>query len=418
MAVVEVLPEVRSRGNVPENPDPRRAGGARRHPRIAGQHLERPLVVGLPHPHEQRVGGWRLQAPLERPGRGIIEIAAAPHEASHGIEPVLLQRLDQGRIERRAAGRRPERAILNVPSCPAGDLAELGRQQVSVLAAVELPPAGKGDMGDVHVQPHADGVGGHQVVDLAGFVQRDLRVAGARAEGAEDDGRPAVPPAHLLGDPVDVVGGKGDDGGTPRQAGQLALAAPAQRREPGPLLDFGARQDAPENRAHRRGAQEHGFRLPARVQEAVREHVPAFRVRGQLHLVHGQELDVEIARDGLRGRGVVARTARNDPLLTGDQRRCLSATDPDDAVVDLARQQTQRASDQPAGVAQHPVDGQVRLAGIGRPEHHPEPRPFRVPIHRYRLPDAEWRNLAGTPRRGRHPASPGRVDRPGQPQSG
>ena len=191
-------------------------------------------------------GGGASRLRSNAGGRGIIEITAAPHEAPNGIEPVLFQRLDQGRIERRATGRGPERAVLHVPSRPAGDLAELGRQQVTMLAAVELPPAGKGDMGDVHVQSHADGVGGHQVVDLAGFVQRDLRVAGARAEGAEHDCRTAVPPAHLLGDPVDIVGGKGDDGRAPRQAGQLALAAPAQGRKPGPLLDFGAWQDAPE----------------------------------------------------------------------------------------------------------------------------------------------------------------------------
>jgi hypothetical protein len=34
-------------------------------------------------------------------------------------------------------------------------------------AAVELPQAGEGDVVDIHVEAHADGVGGDEVVDLA-----------------------------------------------------------------------------------------------------------------------------------------------------------------------------------------------------------------------------------------------------------
>ena len=44
-----------------------------------------------------------------------------------------------------------------------------------------LHQLGEGDVVDVHVEAHADGVGGDQVVDLAGLVHRDLGVAGARA---------------------------------------------------------------------------------------------------------------------------------------------------------------------------------------------------------------------------------------------
>ena len=41
----------------------------------------------------------------------------------------------------------------------------------------------------------------------------------------------------------------------------------------------------------------------------------------------------------------------------------------DHLVVDLARQQTQRQADHAGRVRQHPLDRQMGLAGVGRPEH-------------------------------------------------
>ena len=45
-----------------------------------------------------------------------------------------------------------------------------------------LGQAGEGDVVDIHVQAHADRVGGDQEIDLLLLIQRDLGVAGARAE--------------------------------------------------------------------------------------------------------------------------------------------------------------------------------------------------------------------------------------------
>ena len=45
---------------------------------------------------------------------------------------------------------------------------------------------------DVEVQPHADGVGGHQIIDIAVLIQLHLRVARARAERAHDHRRAAL----------------------------------------------------------------------------------------------------------------------------------------------------------------------------------------------------------------------------------
>ncbi len=95
---------------------------------------------------------------------------------------MILQRLDDLRLDLLAAGGRAEGPIATMPSRPTGDLGGLLNRQAAQAPAVELHQPGEGDMAQVHVEAHADGVGGYQEVDLAGFVKRDLGVAGSRRE--------------------------------------------------------------------------------------------------------------------------------------------------------------------------------------------------------------------------------------------
>ena len=59
-------------------------------------------------------------------------------------------------------------------------------------------------MVDVHVEAHADGVGRHQEIDLAGLEQLDLGVAGAGRQRPHHHRRPAALPADQFGDGVDA----------------------------------------------------------------------------------------------------------------------------------------------------------------------------------------------------------------------
>ena len=107
----------------------------------------------------------------------------------------------------------------------------------------------------------------------------------------------------------------------------------------------------------------------AQVEHAVGEDVAALEVAGELDLVDGEELDVGLARHRLDGADPVARRRRDDLLLAGDQRHLVGADAVDDAVVDLAREQPQRQADHARRMAEHPLDGEMGLAGVGGPEH-------------------------------------------------
>ena len=97
-----------------------------------------------------------------------------------------------------------ERAVVHVAAGAAGDLAELGRRQLAMHVAVELARAGEGDVVDVEVEAHADGVGGDQEVDVARLIERHLGVARARAERAQHHRGAAALAADQLGDGVDL----------------------------------------------------------------------------------------------------------------------------------------------------------------------------------------------------------------------
>ena len=163
------------------------------------------------------------------------------------------------------AARHAERAVVHVAAGAAGDLRQLGRRQVAMHLAVELARAGEGDMVDVQVEPHADGVGGDEKVDIARLIQRHLGVARARAQRTQHDGCTAALAPHQLGDGIDLGGGERDDRGARRQARDLLLARIGELRQPGPGDEIGAGDEVGDGLAHGLGAEQQASRAGPRT---------------------------------------------------------------------------------------------------------------------------------------------------------
>ena len=282
---------------------------------------------------------------------------------------MVLERLDGLRIEGRAAGRGPEGAVAHVASGPARDLAELGRVELAEAEAVELLVRREGHVVDIEVEPHADRVGGHEVVDMAGLVELDLRVAGARRQRPEHHRGTAALAADELGDGVDLLGREGHDGGAVRQPRNLLLAREGQLREPRPGDHVHAGNQRLDDGPHGERADQERLVAAALVQETVGEDVAAVEVGRELNFVNRHEGEVEVARHRLDGGDPIARPVGLDLLLAGHEGDVVGAGLLDHALVDLARQKPQRQTDHAAVVPEHAVDRVVRLAGVGRPEH-------------------------------------------------
>ena len=83
---------------------------------------------------------------------------------------MIFQRINQFRIEIIATSGGPECPITHIASGATSNLSEFGRCQPAVTAAVEFAGGRKGDMIDIKVQPHTDGICGYQIIDLARLV--------------------------------------------------------------------------------------------------------------------------------------------------------------------------------------------------------------------------------------------------------
>ncbi|MBA7474469.1 hypothetical protein ES707_09823 [subsurface metagenome] len=127
-----------------------------------------------------RMIGRQRQRHLQAPERCEIQPRVAPLQRFHAVEGMVLQRVDQFRLERRAAAGGAEGAVARGAAGAAGDLRELGRRQPAELVAVIFAIRSKGDVIDVEIETHADGVGGDEIIDVAVLEHRDLCVPGAR----------------------------------------------------------------------------------------------------------------------------------------------------------------------------------------------------------------------------------------------
>ena len=262
-----------------------------------------------------------------------------------------------------------ERAVIHVAPGAAGDLAKLGRREVAVALPVEFADAGEGDMVEIEIEPHADGVGRHQEIDIAVLVEGHLRVARARAERAEHHGGAAALASHQLGDGINVVGREADNGRAAGQPRDLLVAGIGQLRQARPRHQIGAGQELADRVAHGGGAEQQRLVHAPRMEQAVGEDMAALAVGGELNLVDGDEVGFEFERHGLDRADIEARGGGLDLLLAGDERDLAGRHARGDLVVDLAREQPEREPDNADVVGEHALDGEMGLAGIGRTEH-------------------------------------------------
>ena len=199
--------------------------------RILGDELEDGEVDRFGRRAEERVVALRFEAPDQHFDVGEIELGIAPVEEVERAEAVVLDRFDLGFGESRALfgaeAERAEAAVLLVTTRSPGDLGHFGDGQAAVAAPVEFLEPREGDMADVHVEAHADGVRGDQIIDLAALEHRDLGIAGRRREDAHDHRGAALEPPKHLGQRVDLLGGEGDDRRPWRKPRELDAAAVA-----------------------------------------------------------------------------------------------------------------------------------------------------------------------------------------------
>ena len=271
-------------------------------------------------------------------------------------------------VEQRKIGGHAEAAVIFVASGASGYLGEFRRAEVAVAAPVKFAPLGECHMVDIHVEPHADGIGGDEKINLARLIHRDLRVARARAQAAHHHGRPAALLADHFGDGIDIVGGKRGNGRTARQTRELLGTVPTQFGKPRAAFNRRIEQVF-QNRRHGRCPEQKGLVAATRVQNAVGENMSPLGVGGELHFVNRHKIHLAADRHGLGGADEKPRIGRHNFFFAGNQ--CdicamgFAEMSRQHAVVNLAREQAQGQSDHAALIRQHALHGEMGFARVG-----------------------------------------------------
>ena len=338
---------------------------------IVGQPLEHGQVDGLRRGAQFGAVGAFLQIGDEMVEPVGAWRAVAPEKLVHRREAMRLNRFDffggEGGVAIFAA-QRSERAILVMPPGAPGNLRHFADREAAGAATVELAQRGEGDMGDIEVQPHADRVGGDEIIDLAIEEHLHLGIAGAGGQRAHHHGGTAPEPPQHFGDGIDFFGREGDDGGAFGQARELLRARIGEGGETRAADDLDILDQRLDGAGDAGGTQDHGFLAPARAEQPVGEDMAAFGVRAQLRFVERDEGIIAGDRHGFGGAEEIAGVGRDDLFLAGDQRDLRRAFDRDHPVIDFAGEQAEGEAHHAAAVPAHPLDREMGLAGIGWPQ--------------------------------------------------
>ena len=100
----------------------------------------------------------------------------------------------------------------------------------------------------------------------------------------------------------------------------------------------------------------------------------ALGVSAKLYFVDGNEIRPDLQRHRLDRADPILGAVGYNAFFAGDKRHHRGAARHDDAVINLARQQTQRQPDHPGAMGQHPFDGIMSLARIRRAKDRDDPR--------------------------------------------
>jgi len=161
------------------------------HVAIARGVIEYPQIL-----RDRRAGRASWEASRQRHLQGAerreIQLRIAPLQYFHALEGVILQRIDQFRLD---GAQRPvvRRCRRGWRGRPAGDLREFGWIEAAELITVIFAVGAK-RRGDVEVEPHPT-ARSRQVSTSPGLEHRHLGVAGARRQRAQHT---AAPPCWRL----------------------------------------------------------------------------------------------------------------------------------------------------------------------------------------------------------------------------
>ena len=221
-------PEVRNAADIPQQPHRLRAAQLVPDLGHLGQGFQRQHIVAVARPRQPVVRGGRLEAADQAGGGAEFQHLVAPVQFLDRRKAVVFDGIDQLFVKGARLARHTEGPVVGMPPRPAGDLADLVGEQRAHAPPVIFCRRSKGDVPDIQVKPHADGIGGHQVIDIPVLIKCHLGIARARRQRPHDHGAATLLAADQFGNRIDILNRKANDGTARWHAAYLFRTGPAE----------------------------------------------------------------------------------------------------------------------------------------------------------------------------------------------
>ena len=216
-----------------------------------------------------------------------------------------------------------------MPPCPARNLRQFAGQQWSHPVAVELGQRRERHVVDIQVQTHADGVRGHQIVDVSVLVHLNLRIPRAWAKRAHHHCDPALLAAHQFCNGIEVIDREAHNGRAPRHPAQLFRSGVDQLRESLAPQELHVGDQPRNHRPHGVRAHEQGFLRAAHMQQAVSKDVAPLGIRAELDFINGNKVGAQTQRHRLDCCDPILSAVGDDALLSGNKCHRIGAAQAD-----------------------------------------------------------------------------------------
>ena len=144
-----------------------------------GQGFQGSQIIIVTRAGQPFIAGGGFKAADQAVCAAEFQPVIAPVQFLDGLKAVVFNGLDHVIIKGAGLARYTKRAVVIVAAGATGDLRKFVGKQRAHAAAIEFGGGGKGDVVDIEVEAHADGISGHQIINIAVLIQIDLRIARA-----------------------------------------------------------------------------------------------------------------------------------------------------------------------------------------------------------------------------------------------
>ncbi len=167
MALMTGFAEIGQAAQIPQPADPPLSCGAPGHIRLKRQPAEHPFVERIRVLTQDRCAGRPRQGFHQGRQARQVERRVAPFKRSNGFECMGFDAVDQVLIERGAVSGFAKRAEIAKAAGAACNLRQFRWVQGTMPPAIIFGRRSEGDVVDIQIQPHADGICRNEEIDLA-----------------------------------------------------------------------------------------------------------------------------------------------------------------------------------------------------------------------------------------------------------